>query len=143
MTLADQVRRSDEGISRRTLRLCAGVAALVGVSTVPTFLVDGILNGTPVMNGSARGTALVMLALALPVLVGLGTVSRFMAEAENTDVTPVLVCAPQLRAAVRRMVQPSLGRLPVLSYRELTGSAQVRSVGVVTGRMAAPIGVVA
>ncbi len=77
MTLADQVRRSGEGISRRTRRLCAGVAALVVVSTVPTFFVDGILNGTPVMNGSARGTALVMLTLALPVLVaGLATSAR-------------------------------------------------------------------
>jgi flagellar biosynthesis protein FlhA len=64
-------------------------------------------------------------------------VARLMTEAENQNVTPVVVCAPQLRAAVRRMVQPSLGRMPVLSYRELSGTAQVRSVGVVTGRMAA------
>jgi flagellar biosynthesis protein FlhA len=58
-----------------------------------------------------------------------------MVEAENQSVHPVVACAPQLRGAVRRMVQPSLGRMPVLSYRELTGSAQVRSVGVVTGRL--------
>ncbi len=63
--------------------------------------------------------------------------ARFMTQAENSNVTPVVVCAPQLRSAVRRMVQPSLGRMPVLSYRELSGTAQVRSVGVVTGRMAA------
>ena len=53
----------------RTRFLCASVAVLVVVAAVPTFVVDGILNGTPVMNGSARGTALVMFALALPVLV--------------------------------------------------------------------------
>ncbi|MET8518659.1 hypothetical protein [Nocardioides sp. NPDC004968] len=64
-------------ISRRTQRLCAAVAALVVVAAVPTFFVDGILNGTPVMNGSARGTALTMFALALPVLaVGLVTSTR-------------------------------------------------------------------
>ncbi len=68
--------------------------------------------------------------------VVLTELARLMTEAENRNVTPVVVCAPQLRAAVRRMVQPSLGRMPVLSYRELAGSAQVRSVGVVTGRMA-------
>ena len=56
MTRADDVRRSTEGVSRRTQRLCAAVAALVVVAAVPTFFVDGILNGTPVMNGSARGT---------------------------------------------------------------------------------------
>jgi flagellar biosynthesis protein FlhA len=68
--------------------------------------------------------------------VVLTELARHMAEAENRNLTPVVVCAPQLRAAVRRMVQPSLGRMPVLSYRELSGTAQVRSVGVVTGRMA-------
>jgi flagellar biosynthesis protein FlhA len=69
--------------------------------------------------------------------VVLTELARFMHEAENQNVSPVVVCAPQLRSAVRRMVQPSLGRMPVLSYRELSGTAQVRSVGVVTGRLAA------
>jgi hypothetical protein len=47
------------------------------VTAVPTFFVEGVLNGTPVMNGSARGTALTMFALALPVLaVGLVTSTR-------------------------------------------------------------------
>ena len=67
--------------------------------------------------------------------VVLTELARHMVEAENQSVHPVVACAPQLRGAVRRMVQPSLGRMPVLSYRELTGSAQVRSVGVVTGRL--------
>ncbi|WP_203231385.1 flagellar biosynthesis protein FlhA [Nocardioides caldifontis] len=69
--------------------------------------------------------------------VVLTELARMMAEAENRNLTPVVACAPQLRPAVRRMVQPSLGRLPVVSYRELSGTAQVRSVGVVTGRLAA------
>ncbi len=69
--------------------------------------------------------------------VVLTQLARLLIDAENQNISPVLVCAPQLRSAVRRMVQPSLGRLPVLSYRELTGSAQVRSLGVVNGRMAA------
>jgi len=77
MTLTDGVRRSAEGVSRRTRSLCAALAVLVVVAAVPTFFVDGILNGTPVMNGSARGTALTMFALALPVLaVGLATSTR-------------------------------------------------------------------
>jgi hypothetical protein len=69
--------RAVEGMSPRTRGLCVAVAALVVVAAVPTFFVDGILNGTPVMNGSARGTALSMFALALPVLaVGLITSTR-------------------------------------------------------------------
>ena len=53
-------------------------------------------------------------------------------HAENQNLRPVLVCSPQLRAAVRRLIRPALSRLPVLSYTELTGASQVRSVGVVT-----------
>jgi len=76
MPLGEDVRRSDV-VSPRTRRLCAAVAALVAVAAVPTFFVEGVLNGTPVMNGSPRGTALTMFALALPVLaVGLVTSSR-------------------------------------------------------------------
>jgi hypothetical protein len=77
MTLTDDVRRSTERVSPRTRRLCAAVAVLVVVAAVPTFFVEGVLNGTPVMNGSARGTALTMFALALPVLaLGLVTSTR-------------------------------------------------------------------
>ncbi len=66
-----------EGVSRRTRRLCAAMPVLVVVAAVPTFFVDGILNGPPVMNGSARGTALTMFTLALPLLVvGLVTSTR-------------------------------------------------------------------
>jgi hypothetical protein len=77
MALTDDARRSAEGVSRRTGRLCAAVAAVVIVAAVPTFFKHGILNGTRVMNGSARGTALTMFAVALPVLaVGLVTSTR-------------------------------------------------------------------
>lgn len=65
---------SEGAVSPRTRRLCAAAAMLVVVAAVPTFFVDGVLNGTAVMNGSARGTALTMFALALPVL-GLGLVT--------------------------------------------------------------------
>jgi hypothetical protein len=71
-TTLNDLRRSAEGVSPRTRRLCVAVAASVVVAAVPTFFVEGVLNGTPVMNGSARGTALTMFAVALPVLaVGL------------------------------------------------------------------------
>ena len=63
----------------------------------------------------------------------LSELTTLTTDAENRDVRPVLVCAPQLRAAVRRMVAPALPMLSVLSYTELAGAQQVRSVGVVTG----------
>ncbi len=54
-------------------------------------------------------------------------------SAEQQNVTPVLVCAPQLRSAVRRMVSPVLPRATVLSYSELSGPIQIRSAGVIAG----------
>ncbi|MDP9821692.1 flagellar biosynthesis protein FlhA [Nocardioides massiliensis] len=75
--------------------------------------------------------------IALDIETGqavLTQLAQLLHECENRNVSPVLVCAPQVRAGVRRMVQPALGRLPVLAYNELTGTAQVRSAGVVTGQ---------
>ncbi len=67
--------------------------------------------------------------LGQSVLNQLATLSR---QAEDQNLRPVLVCAPQVRSAVRRMIRPSLPALPVLAYQELLGTAQVRSVGVVS-----------
>jgi flagellar biosynthesis protein FlhA len=80
------------------------------------------------------------LVVALDPLTGqhlLGQLAQAVTDAENTNVRPVLVCAPQLRAAVRRMIRPALPTLAVLSYPELTGASQVRSVGVVSGQQMA------
>jgi len=64
-------------------------------------------------------------------------ISGLLTEAENHNHRPVLVCSPHIRSAVRRLLRPSLHQLPVLSYQELVGAAEVRSVGVVSAdRMA-------
>ncbi len=55
-----------------------------------------------------------------------------LTEAENHNHRPVLVCSTQLRAAVRRLLRPSHHQLPVLSYQELVGAAEVRYVGIVS-----------
>jgi flagellar biosynthesis protein FlhA len=56
-----------------------------------------------------------------------------VAQAESGGRQVVLVCAPALRAALRRTVVLSLPALPVLSYSEVTGAGlQIETVGVVT-----------
>jgi flagellar biosynthesis protein FlhA len=75
------------------------------------------------------------LVIALDPELGqsvLHQLSGLLTEAENANHRPVLVCSPQIRSAVRRMLRPSLHQLPVLSYQELVGAATVRSVGVVS-----------
>jgi hypothetical protein len=49
--------------------LSAGLAVVAVVAAALTFWVPGILAGPAAMNGSARGTALVMLMLGVPALV--------------------------------------------------------------------------
>ena len=46
-----------------------GLTAVSTAAAAFTFFAPGVLNGTPVMNGSARGTALVALVIAIPVLI--------------------------------------------------------------------------
>ncbi len=48
----------------------AALAVTAGLAAGFTLFGQGILRGLPVMNGSARGTALVSLFVAVPLLVG-------------------------------------------------------------------------
>src|SRR6266568_548473 len=48
--------------------LSAGFAVTAAASSLLTFAVPAVLRGTAVMNGSARGTALVVLLLGVPLL---------------------------------------------------------------------------
>jgi flagellar biosynthesis protein FlhA len=55
-------------------------------------------------------------------------------EAEQRGEQPVLVCAAQIRPAVRRLVRSTAPRLPVLSYGELGPQLRLETVGVVSLR---------
>jgi flagellar biosynthesis protein FlhA len=74
-----------------------------------------------------------MLALD-PDLAGsiLSQVGQLLETAEQTGSTACLVCAPQIRAAVRRMTVQAVPRLAVLSYNELGGNVSITSAGVVS-----------
>jgi len=54
-------------------------------------------------------------------------------EAERAGHNPVLVCSPQLRAPLHRLVRNAAPRLAVLSYLELAPHLSIESVGVVNG----------
>ncbi|SHF75859.1 flagellar biosynthesis protein FlhA [Geodermatophilus nigrescens] len=57
-------------------------------------------------------------------------------QAESLGLAPVLVCSPQVRAALSRLVRQVLPRLPVISYTEVSRTAQIESLGVVSGAVA-------
>jgi flagellar biosynthesis protein FlhA len=62
--------------------------------------------------------------------------SGMLEEAERTGITPVLVCSPQVRAALSRLIRQVLPRLPVISFAEVSRTAQIESLGVVSGAVA-------
>src|SRR3954453_17808233 len=55
-------------IGRAPYVLSAALVLVAAVASALTFFAHGILRGPAVMNGSARGTALVVLLVAVPVL---------------------------------------------------------------------------
>ena len=127
--------------------LVEAVRETLGPAVVAPYVVDGTINvisfeplleqrlleGLRVAEGGG------FLALDADLTQTLLTqVAQIGQAAEDQNLSPVLVCAPQIRAAVRRMTAPSVHRMPVLSYGELTGPIQIRSVGVVTGQASAP-----
>ncbi|MGY1615833.1 flagellar biosynthesis protein FlhA [Geodermatophilus sp. SYSU D00691] len=62
--------------------------------------------------------------------------SGMLEEAERSGLSPVLVCSPQVRAALARLIRQVLPRLPVISYTEVSRTAQIESLGVVSGAVA-------
>ncbi|MCU1525162.1 MAG: flhA, partial [Microbacteriaceae bacterium] len=62
----------------------------------------------------------------------LASVRDAVSRVEATGQSAVLVCAPALRPAIRRLVSAQSGGLPVLSYQEVTSAnVNIETVGVV------------
>jgi len=62
----------------------------------------------------------------------LASVQDAVSRVEATGVSAVLVCAPALRPAIRRLIGANANALPVLSYQEVTSAnVSIETVGVV------------
>src|ERR1700726_1974278 len=61
-------RRAVTALTSTTYWLSGALAVAATVAGVATFFVPNLLRGPAVMNGSARGTALVIFAVAVPTL---------------------------------------------------------------------------
>ncbi|NYI45882.1 flagellar biosynthesis protein FlhA [Nocardioides aromaticivorans] len=127
--------------------LVEAARAALDPSLAAPYVIDGALHAIslePVLEQqmleglrpTEQGSVIVLdPETAQNVLLGLVQAAQ---AAENNGVRPVLVCAPQIRAAVRRLVAPAVDRLPVLAYSELGAAREVRSVGVVGASGAHP-----
>jgi flagellar biosynthesis protein FlhA len=127
-------------------RLTEAARAALGPAIAVPYVVNGVL---PVLTLEPRFEQSLLESLTagdggyrLTVDSGraeafVGDAARLAEEAEQQGHVPVLVCSPQLRSPLRRLLKLALPRLPVLSYAEIAGSAaRIESVGVVTGAYA-------
>lgn len=56
----------------------------------------------------------------------LGGVAKGIEKAESRGFRPVMLCSPRPRRFLKRLVEPSFPRLPVLSYAEVAADADVQ-----------------
>lgn len=99
------------------------------VMMIEPGLEQSLLEG---LRPSDAGTQIVLDAHRLEALHS--SVRTVVAEVESRGSSAVLVCAPALRQAVRRLVSPQAGGLPVLSYQEASApGSEIETVGVVRG----------
>jgi flagellar biosynthesis protein FlhA len=58
-------------------------------------------------------------------------ISTKTTELTQTGRSPVVLCSPQVRSAVRKMIEPSLPHVAVLAYNEVVPDVTVEAVGLV------------
>lgn len=63
------ILRHGTSLARSTYWLSGALALVTTLAAAATFFIPGVLRGPAVMNGSARGTALVILVLGVPALL--------------------------------------------------------------------------
>uniref|UniRef100_A0A942T0X0 FHIPEP family type III secretion protein n=1 Tax=Neobacillus citreus TaxID=2833578 RepID=A0A942T0X0_9BACI len=106
--------------------------------TLRVIMIDPLLEQTMLegLRPSEHGTQIVLDAHRIEQV--LGSVRDAVQAVEEQGLSAVLVCAPQLRPAVHRLVSAQSNGLPVLSYQEATAAGStIETVGVV--RAADPI----
>jgi flagellar biosynthesis protein FlhA len=122
--------------------LVEAVRVTLGAAIATPYLVDGrlpVLTFDPMLEQTllesvrpAEGGSFLLLD-GVHVESLMADVARAVDVAEQSGRVPVLVCSPQIRAAVRRLLGTGLPRLPVLSYGEVGSGLNIDTIGVVTG----------
>lgn len=103
--------------------------ALLRVIMIDPILEQAMLEG---MRPSDHGTQIILDPAGIEAV--LGSLRTSVAAVEAEGLTAVLVCAPALRPAIRRLVSAQNGGLPVLSYTEVTSAnVDIETVGVMRG----------
>jgi flagellar biosynthesis protein FlhA len=88
---------------------------------------EDVINGH--LDRSERGTTNTMSAQTTQQLVK--QISTKVGELTQTGRTAVLLCSPQIRSAVRRMIESALPQVAVLAYNEIVSDVSVEAIGLI------------
>ncbi|MFB0835368.1 flagellar biosynthesis protein FlhA [Arthrobacter halodurans] len=136
LSLRARVSTDPEGLveaARQALGPALCAAHLDG-PTLRVIMIDPSLEQSMLegLRPSEQGTQIMLDPRRLENV--LASFKECLAQLDQRGTSAVLVCAPALRPAVRRLVAPQPGGIPVLSYQEATaGGADIETVGVVRG----------
>ncbi len=136
LSLRAKVSNDPEGLVE-TARQALGPAltaqylddGLLRVIMIEPSLEQSMLEG---MRPSDQGTQIMLEPNRVEAI--LGSLKEAVASVEAAGLSAVLVCAPALRPAIRRLVSAQSGGIAVLSYQEVTAAnVAIETVGVVRG----------
>ncbi|WP_346233113.1 flagellar biosynthesis protein FlhA [Parafrigoribacterium mesophilum] len=136
LTLRAKVSTEPEGLieaARQALGPALAAKYLDG-SVLRVIMIDPTLEQSMLegLRPSDQGTQILLDPNRLEAV--LASLTESVTKVEETGRTAVLVCAPALRPAIRRLVAPQVAGLAVLSYQEATAAnVDVETVGVVRG----------
>lgn len=127
-------------------QLIEAARAELGPSIVSKYVIDGVLRVItldPIFEQSLlesvrpgeEGSQLALDPDRMEAF--LGQMREVTEAAEQTGFSVVLVCAPVLRPALRKLVNLGIARLPVLSYSEVSGAkVMIETMGTISGTQA-------
>jgi flagellar biosynthesis protein FlhA len=136
LTLRAKVSTEPEGLieaARQALGPALAAKYLDG-SVLRVIMIDPTLEQSMLegLRPSEQGTQILLDPSRLESI--LASLTDSVAKIEESGRAAVLVCAPALRPAIRRLVAPQAAGLAVLSYQEATAAnVDVETVGVVRG----------
>jgi flagellar biosynthesis protein FlhA len=136
LTLRAKISTDPEGLIEAARRALGPVPAIrhvdggrLNVIMIEPGLEQTMLEG---LRPSENGSQILMDANRIEAILGSLQQSTVAAQDEGRSV--VLVCAPLIRPAVRRLVSARTNGLPVLSYQEAqAANAAIETIGVVRG----------
>ncbi|MGN6761419.1 MAG: flagellar biosynthesis protein FlhA [Leifsonia sp.] len=136
LTLRAKMSNDPEGLveAARAALGPAVVAPHLDAGTLRVIMIDPGLEQSMLegLRPSESGTQIVLDPVRLEAV--LASIRDTAGRLDESGVSAVLVCAPALRPAIRRMVAGQLAGLAVLSYQDVTAvQAAIETVGVVRG----------